>query len=432
MTDDLKNKIGFWTFLSIVINAQIGASIFLLPAELARFRSFGLIGWIIGGLGAVLIAMVFAFLCMDTPKTGGPHTYARMFFGEKVGFFVTWIYWCGSWACNPIIIATAVNYLCCVIGDLSTTGKLITEISIVLSLTAVNVKGIKAGGYFGNILLLLKILPLIIVPVLAFGNMHMEHFAEHTPAEMSVAETILKSSLIACWAFVGLEEGGAAAHSVINPKKTVPWGIVLGTTFVAIVSLLITISVFGVIPLAELEKTGAPFAAVLNSLLGGSYEKLIGVLTFIMCYGSLNAWVLFSGQIAQSASNEKVFPKLFGRTSDNGTPTTALWYACFGTIAILIINEATPFGSTLSEFLDMSVIIYLALYLVAIVSYIFWMIKNKKYVWWKILVTLGAFAFCILIMSSSNIKSLYALGILLLVGLPIYFCVKRESTCNMV
>lgn len=428
MTENLKNKIGFWTFLAIVINAQIGASIFLLPAELARFRSFGLIGWIIGGLGAVLIAMVFAFLCMDTSKPGGPHTYAKMFFGEKVGFFVTWIYWCGSWACNPIIIATAVNYLCCVTGDLSPTAKLITEISIVLSLTAVNVKGIKAGGYFGNILLLLKILPLIVVPLLAFGNMHTEHFVEHTPAGMSVTETILKSSLIACWAFVGLEEGGAAAHSVINPKKTVPLGIVLGTAFVAIVSLLITVSFFGAVSPTELEKTGAPFATVLNSLLGGSYEKLIGVLTFIMCYGSLNAWVLFSGQIAQSASNEKVFPKCFGQTSSNNAPTTALWYACFGTIAILIINEATPFGATLSEFLDMSVIIYLALYLVAIASYVYWMVKNKQYVWWKMLITLGALAFCVLIMSSSSIKSLYALSVLLLVGLPIYFYVKKENT----
>lgn len=427
MSEDLKNKIGFWTFLSIVINAQIGASIFLLPAELARFRAFGLIGWVIGGLGAIMIAMVFAFLCMDTDKPGGPHTYARMFFGEKVGFFVTWIYWCGSWACNPIIIATAVNYLCCAVGDFSPTGKLIVEISIVLSLTAVNVKGVKCGGYLGNILLILKILPLVVVPILAFGNIHHEHFAEHTPVGMSVTETILKSSLVACWAFVGLEEGGAAAHSVINPKKTVPWGIVLGTTFVAVVSLLITVSVFGVIPLAELEKNGAPFATVLGTLLGGSYDKLIGILTFIMCYGSLNAWVLFSGQIAQSASNEGIFPKCFSKTSCNGSPTTALWIACLGTIAILIINEATPFGSTLSEFLDMSVIIYLALYLVAIVSYVTWAVKNKKYSWWKLLITLGAFAFCILIMSSSSIKSLYALGILLLISIPVYFNVRKRN-----
>ncbi len=425
MSELLKNKIGFWTFLSIVINAQIGASIFLLPAELARFRAFGLIGWIIGGLGAIMIAMVFAFLCLDTDKPGGPHTYARMFFGEKVGFFVTWIFWCGSWACNPIIIATAVNYLCCAVGDFSPMGKLIAEISIVLSLTAVNVKGVKCGGYLSNILLLLKILPLIVVPLLAFGNMHPEHFAEYTPVGMSPMSTILKSSLIACWAFVGLEEGGSAAHSVTNPKKIVPLGIVLGTSFVAIVSLVITVSVFGVVPLAELEKSGAPFATVLGTLLGGSYDKLIGILTFIMCYGSLNAWVLFSGQIAQSASNEGIFPKHFGKTSANGAPTTALWLACFGTIAILIINEATPFGSTLSEFLDMSVIIYLALYLIAIISYITWMVKNKKYSWWKILITLGAFAFCVLIMSSSSVRSLYALGVLLLISLPVYFNVRK-------
>ena len=35
--DSNKHKIGFWALMSIVINAQLGASIFLLPSKLAVF-----------------------------------------------------------------------------------------------------------------------------------------------------------------------------------------------------------------------------------------------------------------------------------------------------------------------------------------------------------------------------------------------------------
>ena len=35
--DNSSQKIGFWTLIAIVINAQLGASIFLLPSKLAIF-----------------------------------------------------------------------------------------------------------------------------------------------------------------------------------------------------------------------------------------------------------------------------------------------------------------------------------------------------------------------------------------------------------
>jgi len=35
--DNSNQKIGFWTLIAIIINAQLGASIFFLPKDLAVF-----------------------------------------------------------------------------------------------------------------------------------------------------------------------------------------------------------------------------------------------------------------------------------------------------------------------------------------------------------------------------------------------------------
>lgn len=421
-----KSQIGFWTLLAIVINAQLGASIFLLPSKLAAFKTYGLVGWIIGGIGAILVAMVFAFLCIETSKAGGPHIYARMMFGDKIGFFVTWLYWCGAWVCNPILISTSIDYLEQIIGTVSLFDRFLIETSIVVSLTLINIKGIKWAGYLENIMVMIKLLPLLLVPILAFKNINTEHFKAVTPDNMTTLDVICKASIVAFWGFVGLEEGGSTSDSVKNAKKAVPLAIVLGTSFVALLSLINTVSIFGIIPCTELEKIGAPFAVVLGKLLGGNYDKIIGILTFVMCYGSLNAWILFSGKLSQTAANEKMFPAIFGKSNKAGSPHLSLWIAAIGTIGILAILEFTSYKDALSNFLDMSVIMYVVLYMIAIISYLVWIYKSKKYSVLKVIVAILAFTFCFLMLKWSNFSDFTAVGLVLLASLPVFIYWNRQ------
>lgn len=428
-TED-KYKIGFWTLLAIVINAQLGASIFLLPSKLASFGPQAILGWIVGGIGAISIAMVFAFLCLETTKTGGPHVYAQMVFGDKIGFFVTWLYWCGTWVCNPILISTSIDYLEQVTGPVSVITRFILEISIVLSLTALNIRGIKWAGMLESIMVVIKMLPLILVPILAITNLDKANFSTGTvtspSTSMSLFGVIISSSIIAFWGFVGLEEGGSTADSVINPKKNVPLAIILGTSFVALISLINTVSIFGVIPCEQLKNMPAPFAVVLGKLLGGTYDKIIGILTFIMCYGSLNAWILFSGKLAQTAAEEKMFPLMFKKVNVNKSPYIALSIAALGTIIVLAILEFSPYKDALSDFLDMSVVMYIVLYLMAIVSYLFFIYKKKEFSPVRLLVAILAFLFCIIMLVCSNPKDFLAVVIILLFSLPVYFLVMKN------
>lgn len=416
----MNQKIGFWPLLAIVINAQLGASIFLIPSKLAIFKAYGLVGWCIGGIGAILLALVFAFLCMETNQPGGPHIYARLCLGDKFGFFVTWLYWCGAWVCNPILISTSVFYLETVIGQISIYNKFILEVSILLSLTVINMKGIKLAGYIEGGMVIIKLLPLILIPILAISNINIDNFTNNELNDMTITDAICKSSIAAFWGFVGLEEGGSAADSVCNAKKSVPLAIVLGTSIVAIISFINTFAIFGILPFDILEKTGAPFAVVLSKLLGGNYNKAIGLLTFIMCYGSLNAWVLFSGKLAQTAANANMFPKIFGKSSSTGAPIFALSIAAIGTMCILAILEFSKYKDTLSSFLDMSVIMYIVLYLLAIICYFALILKKKSFNVSRLVIAILAFAFCFLMLIWSNIYDFSAVAIVLIIAIPVY------------
>lgn len=73
----MSNKIGFWSVFAMVTGSQIGTGVFMLPASLAPYGGFSLLGWIISGCGAIALALVFGKLCSYYPKTGGPHVYIK-------------------------------------------------------------------------------------------------------------------------------------------------------------------------------------------------------------------------------------------------------------------------------------------------------------------------------------------------------------------
>ena len=104
-------KIGFWAVFALVTGSQIGSGILMLPVSLAPYGMYSLIGWGVSGLGAILLALVFANLCSRYPRTGGPHAYVQEAFGNVAGFFTGWTYWLISWVSTPIVLTASVGYL---------------------------------------------------------------------------------------------------------------------------------------------------------------------------------------------------------------------------------------------------------------------------------------------------------------------------------
>jgi basic amino acid/polyamine antiporter, APA family len=63
--------LSLWLATALVIGNMIGSGIILLPASLAGYRAWSLVGWGFTAVGAFLLAWVFARLAQAYPKTGG-------------------------------------------------------------------------------------------------------------------------------------------------------------------------------------------------------------------------------------------------------------------------------------------------------------------------------------------------------------------------
>lgn len=164
-----RRKLGPWMAIALVVGNMIGSGVFLLPASLAAFGSASLLAWVLTSTGALLLALVFARLGRAYPKTGGPYAYARRAFGDFVGFQTAWGYWIAVWVGNAAIAVAFVSYLGYFWPALTDTALLAAGVALaaIWLLTAVNVRGVRQGGWVQAVTTVAKLTPLVGLAVAA-------------------------------------------------------------------------------------------------------------------------------------------------------------------------------------------------------------------------------------------------------------------------
>src|ERR1700689_1332892 len=112
-------KLGPVLATALVASNMIGSGIFLLPATLATVGSITVIGWLIGTVGALLIAAILSKLSQVAPQPGGPCAYAGEALGPYFGFQVNALYWMSCWIRKLAIAVGAIGYLASFVPALS-------------------------------------------------------------------------------------------------------------------------------------------------------------------------------------------------------------------------------------------------------------------------------------------------------------------------
>jgi basic amino acid/polyamine antiporter, APA family len=153
---------------ALVVGNMIGSGVLLLPASLASVAGpISLVGWLFTGIGAMLLALVFARLGGTFPRTGGPHAYARRAFGDFVGFQTAWGYWTAVWVGYAAIAVAFVGYLAVFWPQAGTSELLgaLVAVSAIWLLTAVNVLGARASRQVQVVKTVLKFVPLAVIGI---------------------------------------------------------------------------------------------------------------------------------------------------------------------------------------------------------------------------------------------------------------------------
>jgi APA family basic amino acid/polyamine antiporter len=166
----------------------------------------------------------------------------------------------------------------------------------------------------------------------------MENLSYFNVSGKSNFSALSSGAMLTLWAFLGLESASIPADDVENPEKTIPRATIIGTSLAAVVYILSTIAIMGVIPMSELQNSAAPFADFAGKIFGPWGMYAMGVVAVISCAGALNGWILVQGQIPMAAAKDGLFPRRFGKVSKNRSPVFGIVLSSVLVTLALILN----------------------------------------------------------------------------------------------
>jgi arginine:agmatine antiporter len=295
----------------------------------------------------------------------------------------------------------------------------VSTVGIIWVLTAVNIIGPRLMGKVGLLTLVLGLLPILGVAFLGWLYFDPAVFAASWNVSDKPAALAVQGILVSIfWSFTGVESATVAAAVVRRPERNVPIAAVCGVALAALVYILATAAISGILPAGELAKSSAPFAAVATKVLGAAAAAIVTVCALLKTSGTLGGWVLCTAETARASGDLGFFPRAFARVRANGAPAIAL--AVMGVlmtgITFLTVNESL--NAQFTVLINMSVLLTLVGYIYACVA----LVRFGRGPLMK-LAGLLAGAFCVWIAVMSNPQELLLSVIIVAATLPLWWAI---------
>ena len=190
-------------------------------------------------------------------------------------------------------------------------------------------------------------------------------------------DAVSASIPLTLWAFLGMESAAQGYDAVENPERTVPLACLLGTLGVAVVYVLSTSVIQGIVPNAELAASSAPFALVYAQMFSPWVGKLIMALAVVACIGSLLGWQFTLAQTAKMSADQRLFPRFFSRVTQANAPVLGL-LACATLQSLIALSTISPSASAqFSKLVNLAVVTNLVPYVTALSGLLVMMHKAR-------------------------------------------------------
>jgi len=299
-----------WDLVAVCINGIIGAGIFGLPFTVfALIGSYSLIAFVACALVVVLIVLCFAEVGSRFEVTGGPYLYARKAFGPAVAFEVGWLIWLARLTAFAANCNLMVSYLTVFWpGASAPLPRVFIITGVVVSLTALNVFGVRQAAITSNLFTVGKLIPILIF--IAGGLFFLNPHAFALGALPSSAN-FSQSVLLLIYAFSGFEMAAIPAGEIRDPRKHLPRALLIAIAVVACTYILIQVVCIGTLP--ELATSKKPLADAAQRFMGTAGAAIISAGAIISIAGNLNVVLLSGSRVPFAIAEQKQLPSIFAR-----------------------------------------------------------------------------------------------------------------------
>jgi putrescine:ornithine antiporter len=373
-------KMSLMGLTTLVTVNMMGSGIIMLPSGMAQLGAVSLLSWVITAVGSMAIAYCFAQCGIYCPRSGGMSAYTEEAHGKSAFFLCSFLYFLSLAIGNVAIGISAVGYLTPFFPWLGSGAipLFIGAVGLIWLTTLANFGGPSITGKIGAITVWGVIIPVAGLCVIGWFWFDPSVLsAAWNPHNLKISDAITQSIPLTLWAFLGMESAAQNSDAVDNPKRNVPLACLFGTLGAAVVYVLSTTVIQGIIPNAELANSTAPFAYVYAQMFNPFIGNIIMALAVMACIGSLLGWQFTLAQTAKVTADQGLFPRLFSKVSASNAPIIGM-IVCAILQTLLALSTISPNASAqFSKLVSLAAVTNLIPYVTALSGLLVIMHKAK-------------------------------------------------------
>ncbi|MBM3760205.1 MAG: amino acid permease [Acidobacteria bacterium] len=466
-THRLTKTLGLWSLVAMGIGAVIGSGIFTLTGtaaagvtmkyqsvlhapvlDLLRFGpdAISTIGRPGAGPGVVFSFLMVAFVCgfaalcyaelsSMIPVAGSTYTYAYATLGEIFAWILGWDLILEYAVSNMSVAVGFSGYFNDILdnlfgyrlppewsgpafrgGDVTGAYFNLPALLIMVLLTWLLIRGVKESANATNVMVIIKIVAILAFVFGAASAIRPENWHPIMPNGMS---GVISGAAIVFFAYIGFDSVSTAAEECKNPKRDLPWGIIITLAVCTLLYGSVALVLTGIVPYTTLNND-EPVARALKDVGYNNLRIFVSVGALIGMWSSLLVFQYGQARIWFAMSRDRLLPGIFSRVHPKyKTPDISTWVAGFvvgipaGLWDIATFAELANIG-TLAAFASVSVGVLLLrkrqpdtprgfrVPFVPVVPYL-------------------SIAFCLVLMLGLPLQTWLTFFIWLVIGLAIYF-----------
>jgi APA family basic amino acid/polyamine antiporter len=414
---NFKKSLNLMDSTSIIIGSMIGSGIFIVSAEMSRtLGSPGwlLAAWVLTGLLTVIAAISYGELAAMFPHAGGQYVYLREAYNPLTGFLYGWTLFTVIQTGTIAAVAMAFGKFMSVLFPYFSETNILFDFGIfqfkavhilaigsILILSLINMSGIKTSKIVQNTFTFSKIFVLLIFVILGlvllsgseafFANktilfdtdqLHVDTGNWQISGLMLLVIALGVSqvgSLFTCDAWNNIT---FASGEVVNPKRTIPLSLLIGTAVVVLLYILVNIVYLYALPLRGSENgigeaaRGIQYAtsnrvgtAAMTVILGNSAAMVMALFVAWSTFGCNNGLILAGSRVFYAMAADGLFFKKIATLNSRNVPS-------FGIIFQFIWASVLCLSGSYSDLLDYVVFAVLIFYILTIGG--IFILRNKR------------------------------------------------------